>query len=155
MASTKFTRRGMLALAAGSSSATALTIKRGGNSPAPQPTGILFSDPQIKPLSATGQPQAGAYLLFFLTGTRTAADVYVDGLLTTPLSQTPGATQPSCTADSAGRFNPIYLNPATTYRVQMYTADGVKIEDADPYVPTGATPLSSDRRGISCICNAN
>jgi hypothetical protein len=97
------------------------------------PKGILFADPQVKPM---GQ-QAGAYLLFYLTGTITPVNVYADALLTTPLSQVPGATQPSCTADSAGRFNPIYLNPATIYRVQMYTQAGVKLEDTDPYVPPG------------------
>lgn len=100
------------------------------------PTGVLFVDPQAKPLSTVGQFQAAAYLLFYLTGTTTPANVYADGLLATPLSQVPGTSQPSCTADSAGRFNPIYLNPATLYRVQMYTALGVKIEDTDPYVPT-------------------
>jgi hypothetical protein len=101
------------------------------------PTGILFVDPQIKPLSPTGAPQAAAYQLFFLTGTLTPANVYADGALTTPLSQTPGAPQPSCTADSAGRFNPIYLNPATTYRVQQFNSSGGKLEDVDPYVVPG------------------
>jgi len=47
------------------------------------PTGILFVDPQIKPLSPTGAPQAAAYQLFFLTGTLTPANVYADGALTT------------------------------------------------------------------------
>jgi hypothetical protein len=107
------------------------------------PTGILFNDPQAKPLSTTGQFQAGAYLIFYLTGTTTPANVYADGLLATPLSQVPGTAQPSCTADGAGRFNPIYLNPATTYRVQLYNAAGVKLEDTDPYVlPTPITAAS-------------
>lgn len=101
------------------------------------PTGVLFSDPQIKPLSTVGLPQAASYYLFFLTGTTTPTNVYADGLLATPLSQTPGASQPSCTADSAGRFNPIYLNPATVYRVQLFTAGNVKLEDTDPYVVPG------------------
>ncbi len=99
------------------------------------PTGILFNDPQAKPLSTVGQQQAGAYYLFFETGTLTPANVYADGALTTPLSQTPGAAQPSCTADSSGRFNPIYMASANSpYRVQLFTAGGVKLEDTDPYV---------------------
>jgi hypothetical protein len=102
------------------------------------PTGILFFDPQSKPLSTTGQPQAGAYYLFYLTGTLTAANVYADGALSTPLSQTPGTTQPSCTADSAGRFNPIYMSPSVVYRVQLYSSVGVKLEDTDPYVVPGS-----------------
>ena len=101
------------------------------------PTGVLFTDPQAKPLSTTGLPQAAAYYLFFLTGTTTPAAVYADGLLTTPLSQVPGTPQPSCTADSAGRFNPIYLNPSTIYRVQLFNALGSKLEDTDPYVVPG------------------
>jgi hypothetical protein len=109
------------------------------------PTGLVFSDPQIKPLSTAGKPQPGAYLLFYLTGTATPADVYADGLLTTPLSQTPGASQPSCTADSAGRFNQIYLDPATVYRVQLYSSVGVLLEDTDPYVlPTSFAPTQAD-----------
>ena len=101
------------------------------------PSGIIFTDPQAKPLSTTGQPQAGAYLLFFLTGTLTPAPVYADGFLATPLSQVPGAAQPSCTADSAGRFNVIYMNPVITYRVQLFNAGGSKLEDVDPYIPPG------------------
>lgn len=94
------------------------------------PIGILFSDPQVKPLSTVGQPQAGAYLNFYLTGTLTPANVYADGGLTTPLNQ-------PVTADSAGRFVPIYLNPVTFYRVQLYNAGGSKLEDTDPYVVPG------------------
>jgi hypothetical protein len=99
------------------------------------PTGALFYDPRPKPLSTTGTFQPGAYYLFFLTGTTTPTNVFADGLLTTPLSQTPGATQPSCTADSTGRFNPIYMNPATIYRVQLFSATNVLQEDTDPYLP--------------------
>lgn len=98
------------------------------------PQGILFNDPQAKPLSTSGQFQAGSYYLFYLTGTTTPANVYADGALTTPLSQTPGQTQPSCTADGFGRFNPIYMNPAIVYRVQLFSSTNVKLEDIDPYV---------------------
>lgn len=98
------------------------------------PTGILFADPRVKPLSMSGSFQPGCYVLFFTTGTTALAPVFADGFLTTQLSQTAGAQQPSCTADSAGRFNPIYLNPATIYRVQMFNAAGALLSDTDPYV---------------------
>ena len=108
------------------------------------PTGILFSDPQTKPLSTTGQFQAGCYWLFYLTGTTTPANVYADGNLTTPLSQTPGASQPSCTADSAGRFNQIYLEFGNDLpSLQLYNSLGVKLEDTDPFV----VPLSANSQG--------
>src|ERR1017187_8848950 len=113
------------------------------------PNGILFDDPQAKPLSTTGQPQAGAYYLFFLTGTLTPANVYADGSLATPLSQTPAAAQPSTTADSAGRMNPIYMDPSVIYRVQLFNAVGVKLEDTDPYVVPGAPNAGSIGKFLS------
>ncbi len=142
----KFTRRQALAVVTGAPIAVAASNKnnRANN---PTPAGILFSDPQIKPSSTTGQQQAGAYLLFFLTGTLTPANVYADGLLTTPLSQTPGSSQFSCTADSAGRFNPIYLDPAVIYRVQFFNSVGVKLDDTDPYISGGLASISAETIG--------
>lgn len=102
------------------------------------PTGILFSDPQVKPLGTTGQFQAGCYLYFFVTGTTTQTNVYSDGDLTTPINQ-------PVTADSTGRFVPIYMDPSVVYRVQMFTAGNVKIEDTDPYVPL---PIPSSIEGL-------
>jgi hypothetical protein len=99
------------------------------------PTGILFSDPQAKPFSASGLQQAGCYALFFVTGGTTPATVYADGFLSVPLTQVPGAAQPSCTADGSGLFNAIYLDPSVIYHVQMFTSLGVKFRDVDPYVP--------------------
>lgn len=94
------------------------------------PTGVLFSDPRVKPLSTSGLPQAACYAQFYLTGTTTPAAVYADGALTTPL------TNP-VTSDSAGRFVPVYLNPGTVYRVQVYSAADVLLSDTDPYVVPG------------------
>jgi hypothetical protein len=102
------------------------------------PTGVLFYEPKAQPLASNGTLQPGAYYIFYLTGTTTSTPVYADGLLTTPLSQVPGANQPSCTADSSGRFNPIYLNPAIVYRVQLYNANGSLRDDVDPFVPAPA-----------------
>jgi Pectate lyase superfamily protein len=134
MAFPKITRRGIFTLLSGSSIPNALATTKLTHHMS-TPTGILFYDPQVQMFSAISQQHAGAYYLFFLTGTLTVAHVYTDGLLTTRLPQVPGAAQPSCTADSAGHFNPIYLNPRTIYRVQLFTAGGVKLKDTDPYVP--------------------
>ena len=57
------------------------------------------------------------------------------GALLTVLSQVPGQAQPSCTADGNGRFNPIYLNPALLYGVQLFSATGTLLQQTDPYVP--------------------
>lgn len=110
--------------------------------------GFLFNDPQVKPLSVAGQFQPGAYLLFFLTGTLTPTNVYQDGACTIALTQVPASNQPSCTADAAGRFNPIYLIPTTTYRVQMFTSAGVKIEDVDPYNLPGAALAAGSTKQV-------
>lgn len=110
------------------------------------PTGGLFNDPRVKPLSTTGQFQAGCYYCFFLTGSTTPANVYSDGLLATPLSQpTPGSVNPSAgtVSDSAGRFVAIYLNPLIIYRAQLYSAAGSLLEDTDPYVVAGGTAAST------------
>lgn len=110
------------------------------------PTGSLFADPRIKPLSTTGLPQAGCYYCFFLTGTTTPANVYSDGVLSTPLSQpAPGSVNPTggTVSDSAGRFVAIYLNPATIYRAQLYSAAGALLEDTDPVVPAATTAITN------------
>lgn len=97
------------------------------------PTGVLFYEPRAKPLSVIGLQQPGAYYQFYLTGTTTLAPVYADGLLTTPLSQTPGTG--GTTAAGDGRLVPIYLDPSTIYRLQLYNIFGILLEDTDPYVP--------------------
>jgi hypothetical protein len=96
------------------------------------PTGVLFYDGRAKPLSATGVFQPGCQLFFYQTGTLTAANVYADGGLTTPLSQ-------PIIAASDGRFVPIYLDPSVIYRYQLYDGvtlplPGTLLEDVDPFV---------------------
>lgn len=110
------------------------------------PTGNLFFEPRDKPLSTTGQFQAGCYRCYFVTGGTTPTAVYADGLLTTPLSQpVAGSVNPSAgtVSDSAGRFVAIYLDPAVIYRAQLYSAAGSLLDDTDPYIPSGGTAASS------------
>lgn len=99
------------------------------------PNGVLFQDPRVKPLSATGQFMAGCQYSFWLTQTLVQTQVYADGALTTPLSQ-------PVIAASDGRFPPIYMDPAVTYRVQLFN-NGVMLEDTDPYVPLATVPQSA------------
>lgn len=95
------------------------------------PTGLLFFDAYDKPLSQTGQPQPLCYRVFYLTGTTTPATVYQDGFLNTPYASN------TITADSNGRFSPIYLDPNVVYRVQLYNAANQLLEDVDPISPAG------------------
>lgn len=104
-------------------------------------TGILFYEGRAKPLSTIGLIQPGSYYLFFKTGTLTPTNVYADGNLTTPLSQTPGNSA-GTTASSDGRMVPIYLDPAVTYRYQLYNVFNVLLEDVDPFVPA-TTPSAT------------
>ena len=78
------------------------------------PTGVLFYDATAQPLSSIGVTQPGAYYQFYTTGTTTLANVYADGSLATPLSQTPGTV--GTTANSAGKLPAMYMDPSITYR---------------------------------------
>lgn len=92
------------------------------------PTGVLFQNPIVKPLSSNGTFLANCTATFFLTGTTTPATVYADGTLTTPLAN-------PVTADASGTFVAVYLDPAVVYRVQIKTSTGTLISDTDPVVP--------------------
>jgi hypothetical protein len=87
----------------------------------------LFILPFTQALDSDGNPISGAKLLFNLTGTTTPATVYANSTLATPLSN-------PVVADAAGRFPSIYLDPAITYRVRLFTAADVQVgNDVDPY----------------------
>lgn len=88
-------------------------------------SGVLFSLPNARQLSNSGAILPGWKLKFFLTGTTTPTPVYSDGDLETSLGTT-------VTADLAGMMVPIYLDPAVVYRVQLFTAADVLIQDVDP-----------------------
>lgn len=93
------------------------------------PTGVLFQNPIVKPLSPNATFMSGCTATFYLTGTTTLTPIYADGALATPLAN-------PLSADASGTFVAIYLNPATTYRVQIKTSTGSLISDTDPYVPS-------------------
>ncbi len=83
---------------------------------------------------------AGASYQFFLTGTTTPANVYQDGALTTPFPITGFVS-----ADSYGRFPPIYLDTSVTYRVQFYDSTNTLRWTVDPYTPPLATVGTSSK----------
>lgn len=104
------------------------------------PTGILFQNPIVKPLSSNGTFMSGCTATFYLTETTELTDVYADGELTTPLAN-------PLSADASGTFVAVYLNPAITYRVQIKTSAGVLISDTDPYVPSSVSSLTQSALG--------
>lgn len=101
----------------------------------------LFLLPFTQALDSDANPLSGAKLVFTLTGTTTAAVVYADATLATPLGNI-------VTADSAGRFPSIYLDPSVTYRVRLFTSADVQIGgDVDPYTPSSRATSIKDFGG--------
>lgn len=89
----------------------------------------LFTSPLYQPLNDSGQIQPQCKLQFFKSSTTTPTDVYANaGLLTTRGSEV--------TADAAGRFPVIYLDPKVALRVKLLTSAGVLIYDLDPVFPS-------------------
>jgi hypothetical protein len=82
----------------------------------------------------------GAKLWFTLTGTNTPSAPYQDTGGTTPHAN-------PVIANAVGRFPPVYLDDAVTYRARLYESDqtpGVDtpLEDIDPYSGFGVGDLS-------------
>jgi hypothetical protein len=118
-------------------------------------TGQLFYDPVARPLSSLGVAMPGAYYNFYVSGTTTPAIVYQDAGNTLPYPAAAlNGSSPLFSviqADGTGAMPPIFLNPETIYRVQLYSSTWSLIEDVDPYVPpmpvTGNGQLVLDAQG--------
>jgi hypothetical protein len=102
-------------------------------------TGQLFYDPIARPLSALGVAMPNAYYNFYVSGTTNPAQVYQDAGLTLPYpAASLNGSSPLYSvvqADGTGAMPPIFFNPETIYRVQLYNSTWSLIEDVDPYVP--------------------
>lgn len=87
----------------------------------------LFPGSLIQACDTNGDPISGAIWKFYLTGTSTPSNVFSDFDFGTSL----GAT---VTANSAGRFVPIYVDDDVTYRAVLCNAAGTPISpyDIDP-----------------------
>src|SRR5271170_4179871 len=122
-------------------------------------TGQLFYDPVARPLSSLGVSMPGAYYNFYVSGTTTPAIVYQDAGLTLPYpAASLNGSSPLFTviqADGTGAMPPMFLNPQTIYRVQLYNSTWSLIEDVDPYVPsmpvTGNGQIQIDAQGEMTI----
>lgn len=122
-------------------------------------TGMLFYDPIARPLSALGVAMPGAFYNFYVSGTTTPAIVYQDAALTLPFpAASLNGSAPLFSviqADGTGAMPPIFLNPVTIYRVQLYNSTFSSFEDVDPYVPsmpvTGNGQLVLDAQGEMTI----
>ncbi len=122
-------------------------------------TGQLFYDPVARPLSSTGTSLPNGYYNFYVSGTTNAATVYQDAALSLPFPAASlngsSALYSVIQADGTGAMPPIFLNPETIYRVQLYSSTWSLIEDVDPYVPsmptTGNGQVQIDTQGEMTI----
>jgi len=80
--------------------------------------GTLFTQPGVIPVNASGTPYAGATLTFTQAGTSTPCDVYTTAALTTA-----AGVSGVVTADSAGYFEPVYLDQSTSYDYKCVLKD--------------------------------
>jgi hypothetical protein len=87
--------------------------------------GLLLAQPVLRAIDGNGEPMAGAYMQFYVTGTTTPTPVYSSAALTTALAN-------PVVADSGGLFAPIWLDPTVTYRIQLLTSAGALVQDIDP-----------------------
>lgn len=96
--------------------------------------GVTLHEPQ----SCLGPAFANSTYQFFLSGTSTPTNVYQTGVLTNPFPITGYVS-----ADSYGRFPPIYLDTSIIYRVQFYDSTNTLRWTIDPYTPLLATTGTS------------
>ncbi len=103
----------------------------------------LFYLPFRPAISATAlQVVPGAKLYFYETGGTTLAPIYTTDALTTELAN-------PVEANAAGVWPNIYLDTGNyTYRVVMKDADGVTLNDADPYLANVTDGITSDLQAI-------
>lgn len=89
-------------------------------------SGVPFIPLRQTPVNGSGRPYAGSTLNFYRAGTTTAQSVYANSSLGTSLGST-------VTADSAGKFVAIYLDPNAgyDYRCIHKTSAGSTLSDDD------------------------
>jgi hypothetical protein len=97
----------------------------------------LFAPPRTREFTASGAPQGGAKLWFYLAGTTTPTTVYQDP------DRTIAHSNPVI-ADVGGLFPTIWLDPQVTYRVVMTTTLNATLWEVPEYA--GST-LTGDLAG--------
>lgn len=85
----------------------------------------IFAFSSQQALDTAASVVSGATLTFSLTGTGTPANAYSDSALTTPVSN-------PLSADAAGVFIPVFLDPSVVYRVVLKTQTGAVLKTWDP-----------------------
>lgn len=113
-----------------------------------------FVSPEQQFINFAGQPYAGGFLFFYISGTSTPTPTYQDEALTIPNSN-------PVVLDSAGNAGNIFLDPAIVYKVVLCSAPdpatpltpGPVIWTFDPVIPTDAASGAASSAIISCTAN--
>lgn len=85
----------------------------------------IFTQPSQQALDTAANVLSGATLTFSLTGTSTPTNAYSDSGLTTPVAN-------PLSANSAGVFIPVFLDPTVSYRIVLKTQAGAVLQTWDP-----------------------
>lgn len=85
---------------------------------------------------------SGATMTFSLTGTSTPTNAYADKDLTTPLAN-------PLSADAAGNFVAVFLDPTIVYRVVLKTSAGVTLKTWDPANENVLAAIDSEFIGLT------
>jgi len=85
----------------------------------------IFTQPSQQALDTAANVLSGATLTFSLTGTSTPTNAYSDSALTTPVAN-------PLSANAAGVWIPIFLDPTVSYRVVLKTQAGAVLQTWDP-----------------------
>lgn len=85
----------------------------------------IFTQPSQQALDTAANVLSGATLTFSLTGTSTPTNAYSNSTLATPVSN-------PLSANAAGVFIPVFLDPLVVYRVVLKTQAGAVLQTWDP-----------------------
>lgn len=101
---------------------------------------LTFASQQA--LDTAANVLSGATMTFSLTGVSTPTDAYANKELTIPLAN-------PLSADAAGNFVPVFLNPAIVYRVVLKTQAGAVLKTWDPANENVLASVTSEFIGLT------
>jgi hypothetical protein len=102
-----------------------------------------FVSPQQQFINFAGQPYAGGFLYFYISGTSTPTPTYQDEALTTPNSN-------PVQLDSAGDAGNIFLDPGIIYKVVLTDSSLNPVWTFDPVIPIDSATGSGFTPIVSC-----
>jgi len=106
---------------------------------------VPFHADLIAILDSNGDPVAGGRVRFYYSGTTNLAPVYQDADGTQLVSAS------EVDLDSAGRHQPIYMDPAATIKSVIYDADGAVVRIVDPVIVGAGAQAAAESVGFEAV----